>query len=147
MTHSSPTFGDFGGMYVAELLVPVLADVTAAFEAAKADPAFAAELTRLLTEFAGRPTQLTELHNLSAEYGCRLVLKREDLVHGGAHKTNNVIGQALLARRMGRKHLIAETGAGQHGVAVAMAGALFGLPVTTSWAPKTWNARARTCSA
>lgn len=119
----------FGGCYVSELLIPVLTEVEAAFLHAKDDPGFQIELATLLKEFAGRPTPITEMKNLSAEFGCTIVLKREDLLHGGAHKTNNVLGQALLARRMGKKELIAETGAGQHGVAVAMAGALFHIPV------------------
>ncbi len=119
----------FGGCYVSELLIPVLSEVEAAFLRYKDDPVFQKELHDLLRDFAGRPTPITELSTLSKEFGCRIVLKREDLLHGGAHKTNNVIGQALLAKRMGKKELIAETGAGQHGVATAMAGALFNLPV------------------
>ncbi len=122
-------FGKFGGCYVSELLIPVLSEVEAAFLQYKDDPAFQKELHDLLRDFAGRPTPITELSTLSKEFGCRIVLKREDLLHGGAHKTNNVIGQALLAKRMGKAELIAETGAGQHGVATAMAGALFNLPV------------------
>ncbi len=122
-------FGSFGGMYVSELLVPVLSDVETAYLDVKNDPAFQKELDRLLSEFAGRPTPLTHAKNLSKAFGCTVLLKREDLLHGGAHKTNNVLGQGLLALRMGRKELIAETGAGQHGTAVAMIGALFGLPV------------------
>lgn len=117
----------YGGCYVSELLIPVLSEVEAAFLAAKGDPAFQSEFHALLKDFAGRPTPITELQALSREFGCTLVLKREDLLHGGAHKTNNVIGQALLAQRMGKTELIAETGAGQHGVATAMAGALFGI--------------------
>lgn len=118
----------FGGCYVSELLIPVLTEVEQAFLKYKDDPAFQKELHDLLRDFAGRPTPITELKNLSKEFGCRVVLKREDLLHGGAHKTNNVLGQALLAKRMGKTELIAETGAGQHGVATAMAGALFGIP-------------------
>lgn len=121
-------FGPYGGCYVSELLIPVLEAVASTYLAAKDDPAFQAELRRLLAEFAGRPTPLTHLGNLSRDWGCTVVLKREDLLHGGAHKTNNVLGQGLLAKRMGRKALIAETGAGQHGVATAMVGALFGIP-------------------
>lgn len=121
-------FGKFGGCYVSELLIPVLTEVEQAFLQYKDDPDFQAELSTLLKEFAGRPTPITEMKNLSKEFGCKVVLKREDLLHGGAHKTNNVLGQALLAKRMGKKALIAETGAGQHGVATAMAGALFGIP-------------------
>jgi len=122
------TFGPYGGAYVSELLIPVLGEVEEAFLQYKDDPAFQKELNALLRDFAGRPTPLTELKTLGKESGCRIVLKREDLLHGGAHKTNNVIGQALLAKRMGRSELIAETGAGQHGAATAMAGALFGIP-------------------
>ncbi|MBI3618767.1 tryptophan synthase subunit beta [Candidatus Peregrinibacteria bacterium] len=118
----------FGGCYVSELLIPVLAEVEAAFLQYKDDLDFQMELSTLLREFAGRPTPITEMKHLSKEFGCRVVLKREDLLHGGAHKTNNVLGQALLAKRMGKKELIAETGAGQHGVAVSMVGALFGIP-------------------
>lgn len=129
--HSLGTFGNtkYGGCYVSELLIPVLSEVEHAFLAAKEDEAFNAEYRALLKTFAGRPTPITELSKMSARLGVKVVLKREDLLHGGAHKTNNVIGQALLARRMGKKELIAETGAGQHGVATAMAGALFDLPV------------------
>ena len=119
-------FGAFGGCYVPEILVPALEELEAAFLAAQADPAFRAELASLLANYAGRPTPLTLCRNLGSA-AVRLYLKREDLLHGGAHKTNQVLGQALLARRMGKRRLIAETGAGQHGVATAMAGALFGL--------------------
>ncbi len=122
-------FGSFGGCYVSELLIPVLTDVETAFLQYKDDPQFQKELSTMLHEFAGRETPITEVRTLSKEFGCTVVLKREDLLHGGAHKTNNVLGQALLAVRMGKKELIAETGAGQHGVATAMAGALFQLPV------------------
>lgn len=122
------TFGPYGGFYVSELLIPALSEMEEAFLRYKDDPAFQNELRVLLQEFAGRPTPITHMKNLSAELGCTVVLKREDLLHGGAHKTNNVLGQALLAKRMGKSMLIAETGAGQHGVATAMAGALFGLP-------------------
>lgn len=122
-------FGAFGGLYVSELLVPVLRDVESAYLDAKKDSAFTREFHRLLSQFAGRPTPLTHAKNLSTAWGCTVLLKREDLLHGGAHKTNNVLGQGLLALRIGRKELIAETGAGQHGTAVAMVGALFRLPV------------------
>jgi len=121
-------FGSFGGCYVSELLIPVLEEVEEAFLKYKDEKAFNDELKTMLSEFAGRPTPITELPTFSKKYGCTFVLKREDLLHGGAHKTNNVIGQALLAKRMGKKELIAETGAGQHGVATAMAGAVFGIP-------------------
>ncbi len=119
-------FGAFGGVYVPEILVPALEQLEAAFLDAQQDPDFTDELARLLLTYAGRPTPLTRCRNLGSSRA-RLYLKREDLVHGGAHKTNQVLGQALLARRMGKTRLIAETGAGQHGVATAMAGALFGL--------------------
>lgn len=129
--HTLGTFGNtkYGGCYVSELLIPVLSEVESAFLTAKDDEAFNAEYRALLANFAGRPTPITELEKTSKKLGVTVVLKREDLLHGGAHKTNNVIGQALLARRMGKRELIAETGAGQHGVATAMAGALFDLPV------------------
>lgn len=119
-------FGDYGGAYVPEILVPALEELDAAFIAAQDDPGFRAELDDLLRKYAGRPTPLTLCRNLGAGKA-RIYLKREDLLHGGAHKTNQVLGQALLARRMGKTRLIAETGAGQHGVATALAGALFGL--------------------
>jgi tryptophan synthase beta chain len=122
-------YGDFGGFYVAELLIPALEELEQAWLAARQDPAFTGELQRLLTHYAGRPTPLYRSPALSEEVGCNVWLKREDLLHGGAHKTNNTLAQGLLAKRMGKTHLIAETGAGQHGVATAMAGALLGLSV------------------
>ncbi|MGN6849996.1 MAG: tryptophan synthase subunit beta [Sphingomicrobium sp.] len=115
-------FGRFGGCYVPEILVPALEQLEAAFLDAQDDPAFAAELNDLLANYAGRPTPLTRCRNLPGN----ISLKREDLLHGGAHKTNQVLGQGLLARRMGKTRLIAETGAGQHGVATAIVGALLG---------------------
>jgi tryptophan synthase beta chain len=115
-------FGRFGGCYVPEILVPALEQLEAAFLDAQADPAFAAELNDLLANYAGRPTPLTRCRNLPGN----IYLKREDLLHGGAHKTNQVLGQGLLARAMGKTRLIAETGAGQHGVATAIVGALLG---------------------
>jgi tryptophan synthase beta chain len=122
-------YGDYGGRFVPETLVPALDELEAAWRAARADPAFDAELRELLTRFAGRETPLGEARRLSAELGgCRILLKREDLCHTGAHKVNNTLGQVLLARRMGKTRIIAETGAGQHGVATATAAALFGLP-------------------
>ena len=126
-TKLNPFFGEFGGMYVPQILVPVLRELENAFVEAQADPAFRAELRELLTEFAGRPTPLTLAKNLTAGTRTKLYLKREDLLHGGAHKTNQVLGQALLAKRMGKTRIIAETGAGQHGVATAIACALLGL--------------------
>ncbi len=122
-------FGRFGGFYVSELLIPALEELEAAWLQAREDAGYQAELAALLRDWAGRPTPLWEAPRLSAEVGCRVFLKREDLLHGGAHKTNHTIGQALLAKRMGKRRLIAETGAGQHGVATAMAGALLGLEV------------------
>jgi tryptophan synthase beta chain len=122
-------FGEWGGRYVPELLVPPLAELEAAFNEAQGDPVFQRELADLLANYAGRPTPLTRCANLASDTPARIYLKREDLLHGGAHKTNQVLGQALLARRMGKRRIIAETGAGQHGVAVAIAGALFDIPV------------------
>ena len=122
-------FGRFGGRYVPETLVPALEDLAAAYAAACAAPSFPAELDVLLREFVGRATPVTEAPRLTAHAGgARIVLKREDLAHTGAHKINNTMGQALLAKRMGKKRIIAETGAGQHGVATATACAHFGLP-------------------
>ena len=118
----SGRFGRFGGCYVPEILVPALEQLEAAFLDAQQDQAFAAELNGLLADYAGRPTPLTRCRNLPSN----VYLKREDLLHGGAHKTNQVLGQGLLARRMGKTRLIAETGAGQHVVATAMVGALLG---------------------
>lgn len=123
-------FGRFGGQYVSELLLPVLQEIEAGFLRFREDPAFVAELDTLRATYLGRPTPLYRADRLSEAVGCGVYLKREDLVHGGAHKTNNTVAQVLLARRMGKKKIIAETGAGQHGVAVAMAGALFGMETT-----------------
>ena len=120
-------FGDFGGMFVPETLVPALQELDAAFRDAWADPEFRTELDDLLRDYAGRPNPLTEAHRLGEQLGCRVLLKREDLNHTGSHKINNVLGQALLARRMGKRRLVAETGAGQHGVATATAAALLGM--------------------
>ncbi|HEU5060372.1 MAG TPA: tryptophan synthase subunit beta, partial [Kofleriaceae bacterium] len=128
MTSAAGRFGRFGGQYVAETLMPAVAELERAYREAQADPAFAAELDRLLREYVGRPSPLTFAARLSERVGCRVYLKREDLNHTGAHKINNCIGQALLARRMGKRRLIAETGAGQHGVATATVAALFGMP-------------------
>ena len=121
-------FGRYGGRYVPETLVFALEELEAAWSAAQADAAFGSELNRLLAEFVGRPTPLTPAPALSAQSGRRIWLKREDLAHTGAHKINNTIGQVLLAKRMGKNRIIAETGAGQHGVATATACAAFGLP-------------------
>jgi tryptophan synthase beta chain len=120
-------FGAFGGAYVPEILVPALEQLEHAFLSARSDPSFTAELGALLSRYAGRPTPLYRCRNLSPDPRVRVYLKREDLLHGGAHKTNQALGQGLLAKRMGKRRLIAETGAGQHGVATAMIGALLGL--------------------
>ena len=120
-------FGDFGGRYVPETLVPACQELEAAFQDAWADPLFRTELDDLLRDYAGRPSIITECHNLGRQLGIRLLLKREDLNHTGSHKINSVLGQALLAKRMGKKRIVAETGAGQHGVASATAAALLGL--------------------
>ena len=120
-------FGPFGGRYVAETLVPALEQLTVAWERAWADPGFRAEYERLLVEYVGRPSPLYRARKLEEALGGRIWLKREDLNHTGAHKINNCVGQLLLAQRMGKKRVIAETGAGQHGVATATACALFGM--------------------
>ena len=121
---SDGRFGEFGGRFVPESLVPACIELEAAFREAWADPDYRARLDGLLTDYAGRPSPMTECPNLSEELGLRLLLKREDLNHTGSHKINNVLGQALLAQRMGKTRLLAETGAGQHGVATATAAAL-----------------------
>ena len=120
-------FGEFGGRFVPETLVPSCQELEAAFHDAWADPLFRTELDDLLRDYAGRPSIITECHNLGRQLGIRLLLKREDLNHTGSHKINSVLGQALLAKRMGKKRIVAETGAGQHGVASATAAALLGL--------------------
>ncbi len=120
-------FGSFGGRFVPESLVPACLELETAFRQAWADDAFHAELDGILRTYGGRPTPVTECARLSEELGVRVLLKREDLAHTGSHKLNNVVGQGLLARRMGKPRLIAETGAGQHGVATATAAALLGL--------------------
>ena len=124
-------FGPYGGRYVPEVLMSPLEELELAYEAAKQDPAFHAELDKLLTTYAGRPTPLYYAEQLTKHLGgARIYIKREDLLHTGAHKINNCLGQALLARRMGKKRVIAETGAGQHGVATATVCALFGFNCT-----------------
>ncbi|MGF1785878.1 tryptophan synthase subunit beta [Photobacterium swingsii] len=120
-------FGEFGGQFVPQILVPALDQLEDAFIDAQQDPSFQAEFISLLKEYAGRPTALTLCQNLTKGTKAKLYLKREDLLHGGAHKTNQVLGQALLAKRMGKREIIAETGAGQHGVATALACALLDL--------------------
>ncbi|ATW42380.1 tryptophan synthase subunit beta [Glaesserella parasuis] len=124
----NPYFGEFGGMFVPEILVPVLQELEKAFVEAKEDPAFQQEFQDLLKNYAGRPTALTCCRNLTKGSNTTLYLKREDLLHGGAHKTNQVLGQILLAKRMGKTRIIAETGAGQHGVATALACAMLNIP-------------------
>ncbi len=121
-------FGDYGGRFVAETLVPALDELTTAFFDAWNDPAFRSELDALLRDYVGRETPLYQASRLSEAVGAEVWLKREDLAHTGAHKVNNTVGQALLAKRMGKTRIIAETGAGQHGVATATACALLGLP-------------------
>jgi len=121
-------FGAFGGQYVAETLMPAIAELEVAWRAARVDAGFWAEVDDLLTNYVGRPSLLYHARRLSADVGAQVYLKREDLNHTGAHKINNCVGQAVLARRMGKRRLIAETGAGQHGVATATVAALFGLP-------------------
>ncbi len=123
-------FGEFGGRFVPESLVPACMALEVSFAEAWADPAYRDELDAILRDYGGRPTPVTECRRLSEQLGVRLLLKREDLAHTGSHKLNNVIGQALLTRRMGKRRLVAETGAGQHGVASATAAALLGLECT-----------------
>jgi tryptophan synthase beta chain len=126
--HFSAKFGPYGGQFVPEVLVPALAELVETYQSAQADPAFQAELDYLLKTYVGRPTPLSYAAHLSARLGgAQIYLKREDLAHSGAHKINNALGQALLAKRMGKKRIIAETGAGQHGVASATVAALLGL--------------------
>ncbi len=125
---ASGRYGPYGGRYVAETLMPALDELTRAYEESQRDPEFQAELDSLLHHYAGRPTPTYFAARLTEEVGPRIWLKREDLCHTGAHKVNNTIGQILLARRMGKTRIIAETGAGQHGVATATACALMGLP-------------------
>jgi tryptophan synthase beta chain len=128
---TGPYFGDFGGRFVPESLIAALDELGEAYDLAKLDPAFGAELAELGRSYTGRPSIITEVPRFAAHAGgARVILKREDLNHTGSHKINNVLGQALLTRRIGKKRVIAETGAGQHGVATATAAALFGLDCT-----------------
>jgi tryptophan synthase beta chain len=127
MAVETERFGAFGGRYVPETLVPALDELTAAYEMARSDPAFERELEHMLTTYVGRPSPLSDAPRLSEYVGAPVWLKREDLNHTGAHKINNTMGQVLLARRMGKKRIIAETGAGQHGVATATVCARYGL--------------------
>lgn len=130
-TEQGPYFGDFGGRFVPESLVAALDELSAAWEEAKADPAFHAELDELHRSYTGRPSIITEVPRFAEHAGgARIILKREDLNHTGSHKINNVLGQAILTKRIGKTRVIAETGAGQHGVATATAAALFGLECT-----------------
>ena len=122
-------YGKYGGQYVSETLMSALIELEMAYEQIRGDPAFNRDLAYLQSEYAGRRTPLTFCPNVSEDLRCRVYLKREDLVHGGSHKLNNTLGQALLAKHMGKKRLIAETGAGQHGVATAIIGAVLGMPV------------------
>ena len=129
MVEPSPEgrFGEFGGRFVPETLIPACEELEVAFREAWADPEFVNEFHTILRDYGGRPSALTECYQLSKKLGCRILLKREDLNHTGSHKINNVIGQVLLAKRMGKTRLVAETGAGQHGVASATAAALMGM--------------------
>jgi tryptophan synthase beta chain len=129
-TDTSYRFGPFGGRYVPETLIPALDELDGAFDEAMRDPEFTSDLDRLLKEYVGRPSPLSTAPRLSERVGCAVYLKREDLNHTGAHKINNALGQALLAQRMGKRRIIAETGAGQHGVATATVCARFGLDCT-----------------
>jgi tryptophan synthase beta chain len=126
-TRTSDRFGVFGGRYVPETLIPALDELERAYDEARVDPAFVAELEEMLANYVGRPSALTDAPRFSEQVGAPVWLKREDLNHTGAHKINNTVGQALLARRMGKRRIIAETGAGQHGVATATVCARFGL--------------------
>ncbi|HEY7762579.1 MAG TPA: tryptophan synthase subunit beta, partial [Actinomycetota bacterium] len=121
-------FGDYGGRYVPEVLIPALDELTQAWTTFRDDPGFRGELASLSRDFVGRPTPITHAERLSQELGYDVWLKREDLAHTGAHKINNALGQALVAKRLGKRRIIAETGAGQHGVATATACSLLGLP-------------------
>ncbi|HJM27867.1 MAG: tryptophan synthase subunit beta [Acidimicrobiales bacterium] len=131
MAMNEPTelgrFGKFGGMFIPETLIPACQELEIAFKQAWSSTDFRKELDDLLHDYAGRPSPITRCDRLSEELGCQVILKREDLNHTGSHKINNVLGQALLAKRMGKTRLVAETGAGQHGVATATAAALFGM--------------------
>ena len=129
MPGNNGMFGKFGGQYVPEALMAALIELEKSYQKISRHGDFVRELCHYLENYAGRPTPLTYCSNMSEDLGAKIYLKREDLLHGGAHKLNNTLGQALLARHMGKKRLIAETGAGQHGVATAIAGAMLNLPV------------------
>lgn len=130
MNHTYGKFGPYGGRFVPETLIPALDELTAAYDEAKKDKSFRSSFNYYLKSYAGRPTPLYYASNLSKRYGARIYLKREDLAYTGAHKINNCLGQVLLAQQMGKRRIIAETGAGQHGVATATVAALFGLQCT-----------------
>lgn len=141
-------FGIFGGRFVAETLMPLILELQQAYETAKNDPEFKAELNALSTFYAGRPSKLYYAEGLSKHLGgAKIYFKREDLNHTGSHKINNCLGQILLAKRMGKTRIIAETGAGQHGVASATVAARFGLPCIVYMAQPTWSARSPMFSA
>ena len=128
MPDKNGRFGDFGGRFVPETVMPVLFELEESYEKFKNDPEFIAEVKKYLKEYAGRPTKLYYAERLTKHYGKgKIYLKREDLLHTGAHKINNALAQAILAMKMGKKRVVAETGAGQHGVACATVAALFGL--------------------
>src|SRR3954462_12508591 len=124
---SSDRFGAFGGRYVPETLIPAIDELERAYDEARVDPAFVGELQQMLTTYVGRPSALSDAPRFSEHVGAQVWLKREDLNHTGAHKINNTVGQILLARRMGKTRIIAETGAGQHGVATATVCARYGM--------------------
>ena len=141
-------FGIYGGRYVAETLMPLILEVERSYREARADPEFAAEMGRYLRHYVGRPSPLYFAERMTAELGgAKIYFKREDLNHTGAHKINNCIGQALLAKRMAKTRIIAETGAGQHGVATATVCALFNIPCVVYMARPISSARPPTCSA
>ena len=138
-------FGAYGGQYVPDAIKARLDELDQAFKEALADPEFTREMQRLLLHFAGRPSPVFHCRNLSKKLGgAQIWLKREDLNHLGAHKVNNTIGQCLLAKRMGKTRVIAETGAGQHGVGTAASAALMGLECTIAWVRWTWSASTST---
>ena len=134
-------FGEFGGRFVPEPLVAACIELEDAFKEAWADADFRAQLDEILSSYGGRPTPVTECRRLSEQLGVRVLLKREDLTHTGSHKLNNVIGQALLAQRMGKRRLVAETGAGQHGVATATARRCSVWSAPSTWARSTRPAK------
>ncbi len=133
-------YGEYGGRFVPETLMPAILELEDAYFKYREDPQFLEELEKYRHQFMGKPTPLYLASHLSEELHCKIYFKREDLLHGGAHKLNNTIGQALLAKRMGKTRLIAETGAGQHGFATAIVGALMGMPTTIFMGGKMSNA-------